>query len=126
MCEILVKAVDATHRDPIKDTRGCYKRGDVVIVKPDGWEWGTEEVLPPAQGGKFFIVKVPGVDPATLASLVGPELGLMKDVLRRRSQYLAVDTVWSGGAVQTLRNAGSITVTAQQLNNVIAQKASIG
>lgn len=27
MAEILVKAVDSTHADPLKDQRGCYKRG---------------------------------------------------------------------------------------------------
>lgn len=53
--EFLVKAVDVTHKDPVKD-RGCYKRGDVVVVFPDGHEWGKEERLP-----KFMVVKIPGL-----------------------------------------------------------------
>lgn len=61
MAELLIKAVDATHVDPDKDRRGCYKRGDVVVVQPDGWSWGTLEALP-----RFVLVKVPG---ATVAQV---------------------------------------------------------
>lgn len=57
MAELLVKAIDATHPDPEKDRRGCYKTGDVVVVMPDGHEWGKEEREP-----LFFVVKVPGLD----------------------------------------------------------------
>jgi len=55
MAEILVKAIDATHVDPIKDRQGCYKCGDPVVVFDDGHAWGNEECPP-----KFVIVKVPG------------------------------------------------------------------
>ena len=56
MCEIIVKAIDVTNPDPIKDRRGCYKRGYPVAVYPDGTKWGNEERLP-----KFVIIKLPGV-----------------------------------------------------------------
>jgi hypothetical protein len=36
MCEIIVKAVDVTHSDSVKDQRGCYKRGYSMTVYPDG------------------------------------------------------------------------------------------
>jgi hypothetical protein len=61
MAEILVKAVDATHPDPVKDQRGCYKRGMFVAVKPDGWEWGALERLP-----QFAIIKIPTIPVATV------------------------------------------------------------
>jgi hypothetical protein len=56
MAEILVKAHDSTHIDPMKDSRACFKRGHPVVVMPDGHQWGTEERLP-----KFVVLKVPGV-----------------------------------------------------------------
>jgi len=56
MCELIVKAVDATHPDPEKDRRGCYKRGYPVAVYPDGTKWGACECLP-----RFVIIKFPGV-----------------------------------------------------------------
>jgi hypothetical protein len=43
MAELLVKAISNSHIDPTKDQRGCYKRGDVVVVMPDGHQWGKEE-----------------------------------------------------------------------------------
>lgn len=52
--ELLVKAVDA-------DGDGSFKAGDIVVARPDDWQWGTEEVRPPRDGGKFFVVKVPGI-----------------------------------------------------------------
>jgi hypothetical protein len=30
--------------------------GDIVVVRPDGWEWGREECLP-----NFVVIKLPGV-----------------------------------------------------------------
>ena len=39
--EILIKAVDATNPDPEKDLRGCYKKGDPISIKLDGWAEGN-------------------------------------------------------------------------------------
>lgn len=56
MAEFLIKAIDANHPDPGIDLAGCYKRGDIVLAKPDGWSWGKCEGPP-----KFNILKVPGM-----------------------------------------------------------------
>ena len=32
------------------------QKGDIVVVRPDGWKWGKCECLP-----EFIVVKVPGV-----------------------------------------------------------------
>ncbi|MEK6532107.1 MAG: hypothetical protein AABZ23_06425 [Deltaproteobacteria bacterium] len=45
MAEFLIKAVDSTNPNPSKDVM-CYKRGDIVVVMPDGHAWGGEERLP--------------------------------------------------------------------------------
>jgi len=45
MAELLVRLKNNTHSDPVKD-RMCYKRGDVVLVMPDGHPWGNSEGLP--------------------------------------------------------------------------------
>jgi hypothetical protein len=39
MALILIKDSDYTHLDPVKDQRGAYKRGDLVVVYPD-WQHG--------------------------------------------------------------------------------------
>jgi hypothetical protein len=56
MAEILIKARDHTHPDPIKDQRGAYKRGMPVVVMPDGHQWGASEGLP-----AFVVLKLPGI-----------------------------------------------------------------
>ncbi len=45
MAELLIRLRDNTHTDPAKD-RMCYKRGDIVVVMPDGHQWGRAEGLP--------------------------------------------------------------------------------
>ncbi len=45
MPELLIKAIDASHPNPMKDA-ACYKRGYVVAIMPDGHVWGREEGLP--------------------------------------------------------------------------------
>lgn len=61
MAEFLVKAQEYTHPDPEKDRRGVHKKGDIIVVKPDGHEWGAAEGLP-----TFVLVKVPGLSVATV------------------------------------------------------------
>ena len=55
MAILLIKDSDAVHADPVKDLRGCYKRGDVVQVFEDG----TQCVIPPAP--PFYIVELTGL-----------------------------------------------------------------
>jgi len=45
MAELLIRLKNNTNADPVKD-RMCYKRGDIVVVKPDGHHWGRAEGLP--------------------------------------------------------------------------------
>jgi len=62
MAELLVKAVSFANPDPTKDTKGCYKKGDIVLIMPDGHTWGAAEGLP-----MFVIVKCPGLSEQTIA-----------------------------------------------------------
>lgn len=74
MAEILIKAIDATHPDPEKDRRGCYKRGMPVVVMPDGHQWGKDERLP-----KFVVIKLPGVSVEKVRKYIEPELAPVPD-----------------------------------------------
>jgi len=69
MAELLIKATDATNPDAIKDLRGCYKKSDVVVVKPDGWKWGKEEL----NKEKFYILRVPDKAVEELQFLTEPD-----------------------------------------------------
>jgi hypothetical protein len=110
MAEILVKAVDATHADPIKDQRGCYKRGMPVVVMPDGHAWGTEERLP-----KFVVLKIPLISVSQVQKFVQRwETHLVEgqpEIIQRR--------VWSirwadlpAATQNTLSTTGQLTIKA--------------
>ena len=116
MAELLVKAVDATHGDPAKDARGCYKRGDPVVVMPDGHTWGALEGLP-----KFWVVKVPGATVAQLEQYVEALTDAQGATVRRRAWF--GDTTKLSGAVRNqLTNTGTITVTLTQVQNFLTKK----
>ena len=47
MAELLIKA-----QDPWRVTDTGTRKGDIIVVCPDGWKWGREECLP-----HFVVVK---------------------------------------------------------------------
>jgi hypothetical protein len=122
MAEFLIKAVNATHADPVKDQRGCYKRGDIVMVQENGFEWGALEVLPPAQGGKFVIVRISDVTVPQVRTFVINKLSdLDADLLmserdgsgnatRRCRFHLTLDSL-PAGVRNTLNTAGFYETT---------------
>jgi len=72
MAELLVMAVSKGA------AAGHWKRGDIVYIAPDGWNWGTHEFLGAwtAAGnsaatfpGNHVVIKVPGVSVAKLQHL---------------------------------------------------------
>lgn len=83
--ELLIKAVDALHADPIKDERGCYKRGDVVAVYADG-------KCGPMDNPAFWCIRIPGVPPdQTLAEpQYDSRLGAEPVIVKRRRFSLEV------------------------------------
>lgn len=46
MADLLIKATDTVDLDPVSDATSCFKRGDVVAIKPTGWHWGVAEGPP--------------------------------------------------------------------------------
>ena len=70
MAEFLIKARDTIDlpKDKVKRNR-CYMRGDIVVVMPDGHEWGKEERLP-----KFVVVKIAGMPVETAKKYIEPQV----------------------------------------------------
>jgi hypothetical protein len=123
VAEFLVKAVSVTHTNPVKDKRGCWKRGDVVNAMPDGHVWGKKEGLP-----KFLIVKIPGLDPksAEAQKYVGPEYdGEPSDdnrITRSRFNFL-VDSA-PLAIKESLQNTGKVTITLNEAKSILEDKTT--
>ena len=69
MAELLVRVVDKVNDDPYLDCH-CTKRGDVIVIAPDGWSWGREELTNP----HWRIVKAPNISVDDASAFLGPEL----------------------------------------------------
>ena len=121
MAELLVKAVSAVHADPVKDLRGSYKRGDIVVVMPDGHAWGLQERLP-----TFVVVRIPGVTVEQARRFADSEgtvdpFTAQLNVTRRRRWRIRWDNL-PLGVRNALRDTGEVTVTWAQVRNFIENK----
>lgn len=73
---------------------GNVRKGAIIAVKPEGWQWGTEEL-----GDRFVRVRVTDAEPADLEPYlgdyrIGPEGS--KELANSRLYYLdavAVDSI---------------------------------
>ncbi len=124
--ELLLRRNSKTDPDPVKDQM-LYKRGDIVVVKPDGHEWGRLEdpSLHPdgVSGCGFVIVKIPGVNPtpAKLEKWMGHVQDIDETMTKRRLWEVMTDDVPT--AIRNkLRDDGVVTVTWTQLKNYIRNK----
>lgn len=70
MAELLVFAKDRVNETDFYKNLRLYKRGDVVVVCPDGWPWGKEELTSPL----FRIVSIPSMTVSEASQFVAPEV----------------------------------------------------
>lgn len=132
MAELLVKAIDATHADEIKDISGCYKAGDIVIVRPDGWQWGALELKAPADGGKFVVIKITDVTVAQIVAWVrnhwgteihGTDTDAAAHSLRRRRVRIDTDLV-PLAVRQQLNQTGQFSTTWAAIRQFVRNKTT--
>jgi len=121
MAEFLVMAKSNTHSDPNKDQTGCYKRGDIVVVKPDGHEWGKLEGLP-----NFVVIKVPGLNHEVATKYLDPEIDPLDNFKRtsRRKYRIRVDDIPFNIRKQ-LQTTGTTTVELSVLKNYLQHKKTL-
>lgn len=136
--ELLIKAVDATSTDPEMD-RGLSKRGDVIVLFDDGHGWGTLELLPPAQGGKFVRLVITGVTVAQFKAFIKRKWGINPDdpewetvnidgrvaqkmVLKRRLHLRLADL--PANVRNQLNTNGVFTTTWAALREYVREKVS--
>lgn len=90
MSEIVVMLVSKEPSDPYHNAK-AYKRGDVVEVLPDGWQFGKEEL----KNAEWAIVALPNISVSEALCLVSPEIERdpqnASRVLQRREFYLDLE-----------------------------------
>jgi hypothetical protein len=132
MAELLIKAVSHTHPDPIKNVRGCYKRGDIVVIKENGHQWGREELLAPASGGKFVVIRISDVTVAQVHNFIQNKWGFRADDPERdenqattRRRRLGLDPqLLPAGARNTLNTTGFYETTWPAVRAFVIDKVT--
>lgn len=129
MAEFLIYAKSNTHSDKEKEAAGCYQRGDIVVVMPDGHPWGAQETLP-----TFFVLKIPGLDYLKARQFTEShrqDTGLLDrdgqkiiKTLRRRAFSLDVANI--PRAIKNQLEAGSVTVNWNQARDYFQDRINGG
>lgn len=122
MCEMLVRVVDKTNSDPLLDAK-CTKRGDVIVIQPDGWVWGSAELTNP----HWRIVKIPGLTVSSCLGFLGPELNTDPNNpnyrLRKRLFKLNLEALPDPGRqMQDVRRQNPIHKVVMSLADVLLLK----
>jgi hypothetical protein len=101
--ELLVKAEDSWGTNEARS-----RKGDIIVVKPDGWKWGKEECPP-----RFVVVKLKDVTVEDVKYLEQP-LYDMSDpknpVILKRRQY-SIDKAIVDDCVKEVKGAKEISTT---------------
>lgn len=109
MAEMLIKVRASPSR--------AWRRGDIVVIMPDGHEWGTLEFLGSwvASGrhaelfpGDFFVVKIPGVTVTRLKVYLADWVDTL-DLGPRRLWRLLLDEL-TQALLNKLRDEGFLTM----------------
>lgn len=90
MAELLIKA-----QEPWQITDKGSRKGDVIVVRTDGWQWGNEECLP-----NFIVVKVDGteakhkhLESPIMAEVIDAEGKKKTEVVKYRNRYIDASDV---------------------------------
>ena len=98
MAELLIKAQESWNNDAdtskmSKDELVAFnarsRKGDIIVVRPDGWKWGREECPP-----RFVVVKLKGVDVKDVKQYEEPLMSKdEKPVMLKRRKYAIPTTM---------------------------------
>lgn len=123
MALVLVQLVDRTHPDPVKDQRGCYKRGDIIVIYED-WQHDGDTVKNPIRPG-VCLVRVTGVTKAQLEAFIAPETTGERRLVTRRRAY-RLDFSLMSPALRNAIETGSrfYTVSWTQVRNFVRNKTT--
>lgn len=123
MAELLIRAANnaTAHTNATLELSGAYKRGDIVVVKPDGWLWGSAEGPP-----VFVKVKIPGLAVNTAESWIARQVSDVDPTItiKRRLWGVKVESIPIGIRNELLAN-GEVTVTLTQIRNYIENKITL-
>lgn len=106
--EFLIYVHEVSQTDP---TFIPMTKGDIVVVRPDGWQWGRNECLP-----DFIVVKVPGL----AVDISRDAMELLSDNVTERERSYAILSSYIDAAVYS--NTSVFTIQKNKILNYIKKK----
>lgn len=106
--------VNALSTQDRKTYEARSQREDIVVVRPDGWQWGSKECLP-----DFVVIKVPGMTMAAASQYEGPLIldGRLKKAKKWHVRKQDIDDAIAN-------NQSVITMTESDFNGKKLEKLS--
>lgn len=131
MAEILIAATNPISGHPLS-----WRRGMPVLAFENGHKWGSDELVPPAQGGKFVVVRISDVTVDQVNTFLLNRWGFVIDSveyavvtvspepIRRRPMMLRVADL-PVGVRQQLNDTGFFSTTWPQIRTFLT-RISVG
>lgn len=127
MAELLIKLqANYIHPNSVKNNKGIYQRGDVIVVMPDGHKWGKEEhpkttTYNPARCAPVKIPEMTVVEAQKyIQSEVNENIFDFPVVLKRRSFKFDIDSLKT--ADKSKFDTGELTIVSIEAKKVIKNK----
>lgn len=122
MAELLIRAVDAPVPAHPKHQAKCWRRGDVVLVMPDGHPWARNELNNVDNGRSLFVLKIPDVTVAQCERYLQEHWDdLFLAQQGRRRFRLVIDEIPTN-VRNTIRNQGWISYQWPQVRGFIEDR----
>jgi hypothetical protein len=123
MAELLVRATNTELSDTAKASRRAFRRGDVVLVMPDGHAWAANELNNPDNGRALCVLKIPGVTVAQVQKYLAEWWDESGQQARRRYR-LVIDELPNALRNQ-IRDQGFISRTWPQIRGFVEDKLTL-
>ena len=112
MARLLIRTAANDHPTDAALTPLRTRPGDVVEIKPDGWEWRSGEL----NSGQYRVIDVPGVAEGDLVHLKTEVYAADEvTIIRRRNQCLDIAALaagpWRTRTSATRNQLAAITIT---------------
>jgi hypothetical protein len=94
--ELLIRIRDKNHPTDANLNRQLTKRGDVIAIQPDGWNWGVRELTNP----DWRIISVPNLTRRQEEQLLEGDSYSLDDFPRKRKRQFDLDSPSLGSTVK--------------------------
>lgn len=122
VAELLIRAIDADIPTHPKHAAKSWRRGDVVLVAPDGHSWGRNELSNADNSRALFVLKIPDVTVAQCQKYLGEWWDDFFTTQQARRRFRLVIDEIPASVRTTIRNQGWVSFNWSQIKGWVEDK----